>query len=56
MFFPALEPALPSGGGTHSGASADGIGNVAFLPAGCALGNVTAFDTGPGNMVMGRIN
>lgn len=29
-----------------------GIGNVTFLPAGCALEDVTAFDTGPGNMVM----
>ena len=29
-----------------------GIGNVTLLPAGCALEEVTAFDTGPGNMVM----
>lgn len=29
-----------------------GIGNVTFLPAGCTLEQVTAFDTGPGNMVM----
>lgn len=29
-----------------------GIGNVTILPAGCALAEVTAFDTGPGNMVM----
>ncbi len=29
-----------------------GIGNVTVLPAGCALEDVTAFDTGPGNMVM----
>ena len=29
-----------------------GIGNVTMLPAGCALEDVTAFDTGPGNMVM----
>lgn len=29
-----------------------GIGNITLLPAGCALENVTAFDTGPGNMVM----
>lgn len=29
-----------------------GIGNVTILPAGCALEEVTAFDTGPGNMVM----
>ena len=29
-----------------------GIGNVTLLPAGCSLDQVTAFDTGPGNMVM----
>lgn len=29
-----------------------GIGNVTILPAGCTLGDVTAFDTGPGNMVL----
>ena len=29
-----------------------GIGNVTLLPAGCQLSEVTAFDTGPGNMVM----
>lgn len=29
-----------------------GIGNVTLLPAGCDLSQVTAFDTGPGNMVM----
>ena len=29
-----------------------GIGNVTLLKAGCALDEVTAFDTGPGNMVM----
>ena len=29
-----------------------GIGNVTLLPAGCTLEDVTAFDTGPGNMVM----
>jgi anhydro-N-acetylmuramic acid kinase len=29
-----------------------GIGNVTLLPAGCNLEDVTAFDTGPGNMVM----
>jgi anhydro-N-acetylmuramic acid kinase len=33
-----------------------GIGNVAYLPArppeGCGLGDVLAFDTGPGNMVI----
>ena len=29
-----------------------GIGNVTLLRAGCTLEEVTAFDTGPGNMVM----
>lgn len=29
-----------------------GIGNITLLPAGCRLEDVTAFDTGPGNMVM----
>ena len=29
-----------------------GIGNVTILPAGCALTDVVAFDTGPGNMVI----
>ena len=29
-----------------------GIGNITLLPAGCTLNDVTAFDTGPGNMVM----
>ena len=29
-----------------------GIGNITLLPAGCALSEVMAFDTGPGNMVM----
>jgi len=29
-----------------------GIGNVTILPGGCELEQVTAFDTGPGNMVM----
>ncbi len=29
-----------------------GIGNITILPAGCALEDVFAFDTGPGNMVM----
>ena len=29
-----------------------GIGNVTLLPAGCTLEEVSAFDTGPGNMVM----
>ncbi len=29
-----------------------GIGNITLLRAGCTLDQVTAFDTGPGNMVM----
>lgn len=29
-----------------------GIGNITLLGAGCSLEEVTAFDTGPGNMVM----
>ena len=29
-----------------------GIGNITLLPAGCTLDQVTAFDTGPGNMIM----
>jgi anhydro-N-acetylmuramic acid kinase len=29
-----------------------GIGNVTALPAGCRMDGVTAFDTGPGNMVI----
>ena len=29
-----------------------GIGNITLLPAGCSLEEVTAFDTGPGNMIM----
>ena len=29
-----------------------GIGNITLLPAGCALDEAVAFDTGPGNMVM----
>ena len=29
-----------------------GIGNITLLSAGCSLDEVTAFDTGPGNMVM----
>lgn len=32
-----------------------GIANVTFLPAGCRLEDVVAFDTGPGNMVIDRI-
>ena len=29
-----------------------GIGNITVIPAGCAPGDVVAFDTGPGNMVI----
>ncbi len=29
-----------------------GIGNITVLPAGCALEEVYAFDTGPGNMIL----
>jgi anhydro-N-acetylmuramic acid kinase len=29
-----------------------GIGNVTYLPAGCSLEQVRAFDTGPGNMII----
>ncbi len=32
-----------------------GIGNVTILPAGCGLDAVTAFDTGPGNMVIAAL-
>lgn len=32
-----------------------GIGNVTVMPAGCALDDVLAFDTGPGNMVMDQL-
>lgn len=32
-----------------------GIGNITILPAGCAPEQVTAFDTGPGNMVMDQL-
>ena len=32
-----------------------GIGNISFLPAGCGLDDVLAFDTGPGNMVMDAV-
>ncbi len=32
-----------------------GIGNITLLPAGCTLDEVTAFDTGPGNMVMDEL-
>ncbi|HWI62339.1 MAG TPA: anhydro-N-acetylmuramic acid kinase, partial [Symbiobacteriaceae bacterium] len=29
-----------------------GIGNVTYLPAGCAATEILAFDTGPGNMII----
>lgn len=32
-----------------------GIGNITLLPAGCSLDQVTAFDTGPGNMIMDEL-
>ena len=32
-----------------------GIGNITVLPADCALEDVFAFDTGPGNMVMDQL-
>lgn len=32
-----------------------GIGNISFLPAGCGLNDILAFDTGPGNMVMDAV-
>jgi anhydro-N-acetylmuramic acid kinase len=32
-----------------------GIANVTYLPAGCGLSEVVAFDTGPGNMMMDRV-
>jgi anhydro-N-acetylmuramic acid kinase len=32
-----------------------GIANVTYLPAGCKLKNIIAFDTGPGNMILDRI-
>jgi anhydro-N-acetylmuramic acid kinase len=31
-----------------------GIGNVTYLPAGCKLQDIIAFDTGPGNMIIDR--
>ena len=32
-----------------------GIGNITFLPKGCTLEQVCAFDTGPGNMVIDAV-
>lgn len=32
-----------------------GIGNITYLPKNCKLSQVTAFDTGPGNMVMDAV-
>lgn len=32
-----------------------GIGNITVLPKGCSIDDVTAFDTGPGNMVIDEI-
>ena len=29
-----------------------GIGNITYIPKGAGLGDVTAFDTGPGNMII----
>ena len=32
-----------------------GIGNITVIPAGCASGDVFAFDTGPGNMIIDAV-
>jgi anhydro-N-acetylmuramic acid kinase len=32
-----------------------GIANVAYLPAGCRVKDIIAFDTGPGNMIIDRL-
>jgi anhydro-N-acetylmuramic acid kinase len=32
-----------------------GVSNVTWLPAGCAIDNVVAFDTGPGNVLIDRV-